>query len=843
MGARTNLQFPRFLFVALAAALFAIIIGGLLFYGYQKRQQLGQVGAELRAIAQMKADQIADWREDQLFDAAAFQQDPSLNRSAARFLAEPDGANEEDLRVLFRNIALQHDYSDILLLAPTGQLLMSLSGHAVECDAAASVLAQAIRDRRPVFAEFHLAKDRSTPHLSWVAPLFAADGQPSSALVLIHDPARFLYPLLQSWPGSSRTSESLLVRRDGNYVLYLNELRLQKDTALQLRIPLTRTGLPAVMAALGQTGFVRGKDYRGIDVAAVIMPVRHSAWFIVSKMDAEEAFAGWRFRSIMILTLIAALIGAASLSGLAFWQLERKRHYRTLYRSETLRRQLSDIIERSVNEIFIFDSETLKFEHVNHGALTNLQYTLEEIKQLTPIDLKPKFTEASFRAMIRPLLDNELEFLIFETLHRRANGSVYPVEVHLQLINWDNRRVFLAVIFDITERKKTEAEREKLQAQLIQAQKMESVGRLAGGVAHDFNNLLSIILGYGEIMLGSVPMDNPYRLPLQEIHSAALRAKDLTRQLLAFSRKQLLEFRVVNINSILAEFENLLRRLLGEDIDLKLTLSSDPLFVSADVAQMEQVLMNLAVNARDAMPDGGTLTIATKKIPADELQDDKKPGMISGDYAMIAVSDTGFGMDREILNHVFEPFFTTKDSDKGTGLGLATSYGIVKQHGGHIWVASEPNSGTTFNIYLPLSSEPAVVETEPAPAHVIGDDSMSILLIEDDSSLRKLIIVILERVGYHVIESESVEDAIRKAAEYNHPIHLVLTDVVMPEMKGPEVFAKVAASHPEAKVLYMSGYTDDIIARQGVLKKGIQFIQKPFTVEGLLEKVEQALKQ
>lgn len=839
---RSNSSFPRLLIIALAAALLAIIIAGVLFYRYQGKQQLQGIGQELAAIAQMKARQIADWRADQLFDAAAFQQDPFLMQSADRFLSASSDANREDLRIRLHNIALQHDYNDILLVNPAGQPVMSLSGRNEECDESISALNQAMRDHKPVFADFHLKKQNPAVHLSWVAPLTGAEGRVFGALVLIHDPAHFVYPLLQSWQDHRTSSESYLVRRDGSNVLYLSELRHSENTAMKLRFPLSRTDLISVMAVKGRQGFVRGKDYRGIDAVAVILHIPESQWYIVSKVDSSEAFAGWRFRSIMILTLIAALIAAASVSGLALWQLERKRHYRTLYKSEALRRQLSDIIERSLNEIFVFDPETLKFQHVNHGALTNLQYTLEEIKNLTPVNLKPRFTEASFRAMIQPLLDNKQESLIFETIHCRRDGSTYPVEVHLQLIDSDSGRVFLAVIFDITERKRTEAEREKLQAQLLQAQKMESVGRLAGGVAHDFNNLLSIILGYGEIMQEEVPLDNPYRHPLQEIHAAALKAKDLTRQLLAFSRKQILEFRVVEINEVVKGFDSLLRRLLGEDIELNLIPSPEPLFVSADIAQLEQVLMNLVVNARDAMPDGGKLTIETKKIPSEALPSDKKTSMTSSDHAMIAISDSGFGMDKEILAHLFEPFFTTKEADKGTGLGLATSYGIVKQHGGNIWAASEPTSGTTFYICLPLAAEPVPQETKAERTHVIGDNAKTILLVEDDSSLRKLVIVILERIGYHVIESESVLDAIRKAAACHSPIHLVLTDVVMPGMKGPEVFSRVAAHHPEARVLYMSGYTDEVIARQGILQKGIQFIQKPFTVEGLQEKVEQALK-
>jgi CheY-like chemotaxis protein len=287
----------------------------------------------------------------------------------------------------------------------------------------------------------------------------------------------------------------------------------------------------------------------------------------------------------------------------------------------------------------------------------------------------------------------------------------------------------------------------------------------------------------------------------------------------------------------------MLNRLLGEDIELKLLTSEEPLYVSGDAAQLEQVLMNLAVNARDAMADGGTLTIETGRVSPDAVGADKAPGLAPMDYARIVFRDTGCGMDADTLSHVFEPFFTTKDKEKGTGLGLATSYGIIQQHGGSIQVESELNRGTTFRIYLPINAEAAAVEARPVQMREATGFSKTILLVEDDVSLRKLAIVILQRGGYDVIESESVDDAVRKASEYRSPIHLVLTDVVMPKMKGPEVFSKITAYHPETKVLFMSGYSDDIIARHGVLQKGIHFIQKPFTVEALLDKVDQVLNQ
>jgi CheY-like chemotaxis protein len=343
------------------------------------------------------------------------------------------------------------------------------------------------------------------------------------------------------------------------------------------------------------------------------------------------------------------------------------------------------------------------------------------------------------------------------------------------------------------------------------------------------------------MVLNGLGKGHPHYEQMEQIYKAGIRARDLTRQLLAFSRKQVLEMRIVDVNHIVTGFEKLLRRLIGEDIQLNLALTPESLTVKADTAQLEQVLMNLAVNARDAMPDGGTLTIETAVVELDDIYTEKKPGVSPGSYVMIGVSDTGCGIDKGAMDQIFEPFFTTKGRDKGTGLGLATSYGIVKQHGGNICVYSEPNEGTIFKIYLPLHNRKAEAEALPEKRQTPAPGSATVLIIEDDPPLRRLAGIILAEQGYTVILSEGAVDAIEKAKAHNGPIHLVLTDVVMPGMKGPEAFNKISELHPEAKVLYMSGYTDNMIACHGVLKEGIQYIQKPFTVNRLLEKCHQVL--
>lgn len=402
---------------------------------------------------------------------------------------------------------------------------------------------------------------------------------------------------------------------------------------------------------------------------------------------------------------------------------------------------------------------------------------------------------------------------------------------------WGTRAMFV----DISEKKKAETARKKLEDQLRQAQKLEAVGRLAGGVAHDFNNLLSVILGYGELVLETLHKDHPVHEPLKAIYQAGLRAKDLTRQLLAFSRKQVLEIKVVDVNTVIRGFEKLLGRIIGEDVELVLRLTDQSVLINADPSQLEQVLMNLAVNARDAMPGGGWLTIETSNIAMDGSLADQKADLKPGPYVLIRVSDTGSGMDRSTLDRLFEPFFTTKEMGKGTGLGLATSYGIIKQHDGGIWAYSEPGKGTTFSIYLPLSGESEKTrETASAcPADLRGSET--ILLVEDDQPLRKLTSAILKRQGYQVLIAEGGQAALAILDRIDQPIDLLLTDVVMPGMSGKDLFAGISPRFPEMKCLFMSGYSEDTIAHHGILDKDVNFIQKPFTVDTLALKVRKVL--
>jgi signal transduction histidine kinase/ActR/RegA family two-component response regulator len=421
-----------------------------------------------------------------------------------------------------------------------------------------------------------------------------------------------------------------------------------------------------------------------------------------------------------------------------------------------------------------------------------------------------------------------------EAQWRRKDGKIITVRLSGRSILEQGSTVgFEMIVEDITERR-------LLEDQLRQSQKMEAVGQLAGGVAHDFNNLLTVIKGNTQLLLEKVEPGDPRRSGLEQIQKAADRAASLTSQLLAFSRKQVVAFRVLDLNGVLSNMVQLLHRLLGEHIELRVMNAQNLGRVKADPGQIEQIVMNLALNARDAMPEGGRLTIETANVMLDRGFDAQHVTVKPGAYVLLSVSDTGNGIPPEVLPHVFEPFFTTKPQGKGTGLGLSTVYGIVKQSNGYIWASSE-GQGATFKVYLPRVDQP--VDRVEMPIQTPGElrGTETVLLVEDEEGVRSLIELMLQKNGYTVVEACSAEEALDFAQNDSTPVHLLLTDIVLPRMTGRELSEKIAALRPGIKTLFMSGYTDDDIIKSGVLDSKAAFLQKPFSRESLLQKVREVL--
>jgi PAS domain S-box-containing protein len=424
----------------------------------------------------------------------------------------------------------------------------------------------------------------------------------------------------------------------------------------------------------------------------------------------------------------------------------------------------------------------------------------------------------------------------FETTRMRKDGLPVQVSATIYPIINDAGQVIgiSKIARDITERK-------SLEAQFRHTQKMDAVSRLAGGVAHDFNNLLGIISGYCELLLDDLPVGHPRHEYLVEIQRAGERAANLTRQLLAYSRKQILVTDVIDPSFVVKDCENLLRHVLGEDVILTIVPQPQLKRARVDVGEFEQALLNLVLNARDAMPRGGKLTIETANVTLDETYTLKHFEVMPGDYVMIAVSDTGAGMEKTTLTNIFEPFFTTKEKGRGSGLGLAMVFGFLKQSGGHISVYSEPGLGSTFKMYFPAVDPVAAKEASAEAGKAARHGTETILLVEDENDLRKLARQILTQQGYTVLEAADGADAMRVVAAFPGNIDLLITDVVMPNMGGPQLAEKISVLRPGARVLYMSGYTDDAVVRHGVLSAETAFIQKPFSVDGLAIKIRKVL--
>ncbi|MEW6368084.1 MAG: PAS domain S-box protein [Acidobacteriota bacterium] len=979
--------FPRWLIAAFALAMLVLLAGGAWFYRAQERHLRQQTDANLMAIAQWKAEEIAQWREQRIGDATVIMKSTLLGEAARRLLSSPDAETTEALYARFSATARTYKYRDVWLVDVEGDVRLSLMGYRGPVqEEAARAMAEAFREHRPCMNDLHSGPDNQPPHLEVVAPLFARKGEavePLGAVILQSEGSWFLYPLIDSWPVPTRTAETLLVRRDNDAVIFLNELRHQKDTALKLRIPSSQTEVPAVMAVLGKEGVVEGKDYRGVEVLAALKAVPDSPWFVVAKVDAAEAFAAWRSRSVLILALILGLIAASSTAMGLVWQATQKAHYEALFEAEASRRQaeeryrttlmsvgdavittdsegqidmLNPVGEaltgwreneargRPLDEVFrIINEETRKavespVQRVlregtviglgNHALLIARDGTERPVADSgAPIrDEKGKTTgvvlvfrdqtderaAASERKRAEEALrESEQRFrLLYEqapTAYQSlgADGNIIEVnnawlaelgyergdvigkwfgdllagdgpalfverfpqlkergEVHGAeyeakrkdgqtilvcldgRIARDQKGAFLqthCMFTNITERRRAEEEKKRLEAELLHAQKMEAVGRLAGGVAHDFNNMLQAILGNTELALIGAGPDSPLHAGLLEIQRAAQRSADLTRQLLAFARKQIVRPRTLDLNDAVPGTLKLLRRLIGEDIELVWMPGHDLWSVRIDPSQLDQALANLAVNARDAIPGVGRVTIETANVIFDEAYAQAHADCVPGSYVLLGVSDTGRGMDGHTIDHIFEPFFTTKEVGKGTGLGLATVYGIVRQNNGFIDVDSQLGHGTAFKIYLPRYEVETTQPPAEAAVRVAPRGSETLLIVEDEATILSIARRTFEALGYTVLTASTPTQAIRLAGEHPGIIHLLVTDVVMPEMNGRELADSLTSHRPGLKRLYISGYTADVIAQQGVLEEGMLFVQKPFTMNTLAEKVREAL--
>jgi two-component system cell cycle sensor histidine kinase/response regulator CckA len=869
------LTFPRWLKILLLLTTMLLLAGGARFYQDQRRNRLREVIINLESIAQLKIRQITDWREARLNDAAVMMGSPFYINIAERWLKGFQPGDAEAFLSRFRSVQQYYHYHDVLLVSTDGKIQLRLSNQSGPLsDVSLNALSGALRNNKPVLTDLYLDPADLLPVLDVIIPLYVGNGdfsKPACAILVQYNAREFLYPSIQSWPVSSWSAETLLVRRDGDSALFLNDVRHRKDTALQFRILLSNKDVPAVLAVSGRQGIVQGTDYRGVKVLAVLKAVPDTGWYMVAKEDQSEAFSVLRRESVLIGVLFLLLIVVAATILGVLWQHNAMAYYRTRFEEENVQRQIDERYKNALDDM-MEGCQIIDFSwcclYLNDTALKYCGHTKEEMQAQSLMELYPGIENTDVFAAFSRCMDERtpqiiegefnipdgsktwFEFYIqpvpegilvlfqdisnrkrkeieynrlasaiahsgeivvitdikgiiqyvnpaFETVtgftsaevvgrpapviktetqndafyehmwktimnggqwrgrfvNRKKDGTLYTEEATVSPILNDEGAIIghVALKRDISEYLKLQDEKEKLQAQFLQAQKMESVGRLAGGVAHDFNNMLSVILGHAQLSMDMLNPAQPLYVHLQQIKKAAMRSADLTRQLLAFARKQPIAPKVLDLNEIVEGLLSMLKRIIGEDIELAWMPGRDLWPVRIDPAQIDQILANLTANSRNAIEKLGKITIETENMVFDETYCTTHAGLVPGEYVMIALNDNGRGISKEVINHIFEPFYTTKEIGEGTGLGLATVYGIVKQNEGFISIYSEPDQGTTFKIYLPRyhgqrAAAKATTQSEPAKG---GTETL--LLVEDEATVLNLTKLLLERLGYTVL--------------------------------------------------------------------------------------------
>lgn len=841
-------RFPRWPVALVAFLALAVLGAGSWLYVDQSRDARQAAEEDLLAIGHLKAEQIKEWRAERLADAAVITANPLAADFVARWLESRAASAQEELKAWLKSLRVKQKYADVRVVDAGGRVLLSLTGRLGTLGPeTAADLSTALAERRAVLTDLHLG-DGAIIHIDVVAPLFAGGsvaGRPLGAVVLSEEASSFLFPLIQSWPTASTSGETLLVRRDGDSVLYLNELRHQSGTALKLRLPLSQTDLPAVQAILGHSGIVEGVDYRGTPVYAAVEPIPDSPWFMVAKVAQSEVLGEARARAVPLLVASLVLVLALFGAGGTVWQRTLKKRYEEALAVERERQALLERYEHLVNEAndaILLADEDLRVVEANAAALRLYGHSREELLGAKLPDLLGPAGVAGFDEAARKL--DAAEAYLRETTHRRRSGDEFPVEVSARRFSLGGRPHLQLIVRDISERKRAEEERRRLEQQFQQSQRLESLGRLAGGIAHDFNNVLMAVLGHAELALAELPSASRARDDLREIVNASHRAAELCRQMMAYSGRGHLQTEAVDLVQLVGGMVHLLSSVMSKKVLLNLNLDKNLPPIEGDPSQIDQVIMNLVLNASEAIGErSGVITISagamecSKEYLRGTYLDEELP---AGLYVTLEVSDTGSGMSKETLARLFEPFFSTKAG--GRGLGLAAVLGIVRAHKGAIKVYSELGKGTTFKLLFPAALDGSAANRAQREAVSSWKGRGVVLLVDDEETIRALGRRMLETLGFEVLVAADGRETVQVYRENLGRITLVLLDLTMPRMNGEETFRELRSLDPGVRVVLSSGYMENDVATRFAGKGLAGFIQKPYTLTALAEKLRAVLE-
>ncbi|MCR4374281.1 MAG: PAS domain S-box protein, partial [Acidobacteria bacterium] len=798
------------------------------------------------AAADTEAREISRWFSDRFADAHMLREG-ALMADALVLLAEgrADARERRDVQEWLASLARHYPYENLTLTDSLGRVLLThAAAGAAAVDQRAVDGVRIAADTGVVqFVDRDWAESQEDQPLSWVVPL---GGVPAKAVLIMEaDLEHTVHPALSVWLASSRSAEAMIVGRAGDRVFFLNKPRLAPGPIR----PAFSTGdtmpLPARLAAGGQEGSVAAPDYRGVPVFAAVRQIAGTPWALITKVDQAEVAASANQVTLVVgVSLAASALAVILAVGLIWYRRDlRTTEYIDVLTKEQLRaddmvRTLSTAVAQSPLTIVITDlAGTISYVNPMFTQVTG--YTREEAIGRNPSILRSgELPQEHYLQLWDTILGGNVWH--GELHNKRKNGELFWEAATIAPLRDAAGRPsgFVALKREITAEKTAQEAHAQLQSEFAHAQKMESVGRLAGGVAHDFNNMLAVILGHAEMALESLDDASPLREHLVEILQAGQRSSDLTRQLLAFARKQKASPKVIDLNEEVTNTLKMLRRLIGENIALAWKPGEGLWRVLMDPAQVDQILANLSVNARDAITGHGTLTIETGNVTVSAKQARERPQLRPGEFVRLSIQDTGCGMPPEVLAHLFEPFFTTKAEGKGTGLGTATVYGIVTQNNGAIEVESAVGEGTTIRLYLPRAAQTATGDTGHT-RNEVPRGTETILVVEDEAAMLSICTRMLEHLGYTVVGCPSAAQALAAAEVYPGTIHALLTDVVMPGMNGRALADAVALRYPGIRVMFMSGYTADVISQRGVIDEGVHFLPKPFSASQLAVKLRE----